>query len=988
MTKTPPSRRGITFEVGAQLEARDRLKNWYQANIEKINYEDEKVLIHYRQWSHRYDEWFDWTSPYLRPLDRVQLRREGLQDNQPTSVFRVNEKVLACWVDCRYYPAKVLDVRRDASYTVKFFDGVVKTVKPTKIKPYRAENGKARERTRREQNNGKHKPKEYKKDETNECKKRSTDLNGETNREGEIKKEDQEKTVNSNVETIDKNRNMNGEEVKMEAGGGKKETQANEDGQAVQTNREDVSLNVERLSSTQKPEEKKQDDVSGQNPQVPRRNRYRASEESQRELRKRRSSLEEVSWPKRRPEVVDQTNQSQSPKVAGYNSVPASQAEKLEQTPTNGGIEGPSDIEAILKRQIHLPTTHKYSREPLYRVIKNQPPPILSIELDHNPFKCKAPGCMKSFRKPSLLHYHVKYYHADMEPASGSSMQTRAAEKQAGSQETPRRRRITSGSTHSPLGDRQSANGVNRHRRSSLSDRRKENQHTNRLHEERECDTEKMERDHNKQKKRKKKRKSENASSEENIGISLSNTPQSNPNLASKLPLLHKHKLSYDSSPEHITDHLQEDDESDWSTVSAEWTDEDIESELDVTTPMSEHSVSMVTEGSDVVRCVCGAEEENEFMIQCDECLCWQHGSCMGLFEHNVPDTYNCYICRAPPAQRRSQRYWYDRDWLSSGHMYGLSFLNENYSHQNGKKITATHQLLGDVHHVFQVLNGLQLKMNILQTHTHSDLKLWCQPWKQEEDLVRSYSMEASRAPSPAVRDRELSCEALRGISVSTPSEKPNMSQRSPARFQDSYTSYISSEHCYQKPRAYYPAVEQRLVVETRRGSELEDSLRSTENLLELEQRYGGPLDPDRAKLYPSSLLQDGAKIHPVVLPPDKGTDLYKKLYVGKESEVEVKTEEAEPSTDTKPHPDKESPLHQQWQMNLLDHIEAMHSQVTQRMDLIEKELDVLESWLDYTGELEPPDPLTRLPQLKHRIRQMLTDLGTVQQISLCSSNR
>lgn len=46
----------------------------------------------------------------------------------------------------------------------------------------------------------------------------------------------------------------------------------------------------------------------------------------------------------------------------------------------------------------------------------------------------------------------------------------------------------------------------------------------------------------------------------------------------------------------------------------------------------------------------------------------------------------------------------------------------------------------------------------------------------------------------------------------------------------------------------------------------------------------------------------------------------------------------------------------------------------------------VLESWLDYTGELEPPDPLTRLPQLKHRIRQMLTDLGTVQQISLCSS--
>lgn len=63
--------------------------------------------------------------------------------------------------------------------------------------------------------------------------------------------------------------------------------------------------------------------------------------------------------------------------------------------------------------------------------------------------------------------------------------------------------------------------------------------------------------------------------------------------------------------------------------------------------------------------------------------------------------------------------------------------------------------------------------------------------------------------------------------------------------FQD---SYITSEHCYQKPRAYYPAVEQRLVVETRQGSELEDSLRSTEELLEREQRFGSLLEMDKPK--------------------------------------------------------------------------------------------------------------------------------------------
>uniref|UniRef100_A0A3B4F908 Tudor-knot domain-containing protein n=1 Tax=Pundamilia nyererei TaxID=303518 RepID=A0A3B4F908_9CICH len=76
--KTPPDRSGITFEVGAKLEARDHHKNWYTATIEKIDYDKERVLIHYLQWSRRHDEWFQWNSPYLRPKERVSLRRQGL----------------------------------------------------------------------------------------------------------------------------------------------------------------------------------------------------------------------------------------------------------------------------------------------------------------------------------------------------------------------------------------------------------------------------------------------------------------------------------------------------------------------------------------------------------------------------------------------------------------------------------------------------------------------------------------------------------------------------------------------------------------------------------------------------------------------------------------------------------------------------------------------------------------------------------------------
>nr|XP_008523719.1 PREDICTED: PHD finger protein 20 [Equus przewalskii] len=136
MTKHPPNRRGISFEVGAQLEARDRLKNWYPAHIEDIDYEEGKVLIHFKRWNHRYDEWFCWDSPYLRPLEKIQLRKEGLHEEEGSSEFQINEQVLACWSDCRFYPAKVTAVNKDGTYTVKFYDGVIQTVKHIHVKAF------------------------------------------------------------------------------------------------------------------------------------------------------------------------------------------------------------------------------------------------------------------------------------------------------------------------------------------------------------------------------------------------------------------------------------------------------------------------------------------------------------------------------------------------------------------------------------------------------------------------------------------------------------------------------------------------------------------------------------------------------------------------------------------------------------------------------------------------------------------------------------
>ncbi|XP_028262309.1 PHD finger protein 20 isoform X2 [Parambassis ranga] len=952
MSKTPPNRRGITFEVGAQLEARDSLKNWYAANIEKIDYEDEKVLIHYRQWSHRYDEWFDWTSPYLRPVERVQLRRQGLNDNGPIPGFNVNDKVLASWSDCRFYPAKVISVNRDASYTVKFYDGIIQTVKGIHVKPYiKQRSGVSGGKSRfSERNMVRRAPN----------RRRPQENGGPKNKRARRSTSDQEDSISEDEEheermINEKTKKTNGElelattvkqEEEISEEGGQNTTRDGENG-TVLTNgvkiKEDDEQNMDMCHVNG--EVKKEEVKTEQRGTKP----YTESSKPYTELPTQTSALtEQVS-------VTMTTTESnkdveKNPHVQSESPQPAT------------AVPPPQPVKPVRKQGFHNP--NRFSREPLYRVIKNQPPPVLSINLDHNPFKCSAPGCTKSFRKAKLLHYHMKYYHGEETPPEGDrsptrSVQTRASDKQstaAGLEGTKRRRTISAsmhcvGTAAAPRGEVKTAgrrtsappavNTQGNQQRALLREKSKENQLDRNGCQLQDKDSDKSGFDNG------------------SVKDKLKEKPKQKDFLRIKLKKKKKRKKAKSD----------DDSISDWSTDSCGWSDDDLEVDLDITTPpLSVDSGAVDTSDQEIVRCICEVEEENDFMIQCEDCLCWQHGTCMGLMEDNVPDRYTCYICRDPPGQRQSLRYWYDREWLINGHMYGLSFLEENYSHQNAKKITTTHQLLGDVHHVVEILNGLQHKMNVLQSSTHPDLQLWRQPWKHLERFRIGFDScrSSNAAPSPVTPEEDMSrgeilmSNALEKLTraATAATSSPSCSSSPFPSFQD---SYITSEHCYQKPRAYYPAVEQRLVVETRQGSELEDSMRSTEELLEREQRYGSLLEIDKPK----------------------SIDVTNKASIcGSWSHAERKEEDGKEGGGAADY----SRQHQQWQINLLDHIDAVQDEVSHRMDFIERELDVLESWLDYTGELEPPEPLARLPQLKHRMKRLLTQLGKVQQIALYSS--
>uniref|UniRef100_A0A8C1ICC6 PHD finger protein 20, a n=1 Tax=Cyprinus carpio TaxID=7962 RepID=A0A8C1ICC6_CYPCA len=902
MSKMPPNRRGIKFEVGAALEARDSLKNWYTATIEKIDYENEKVLIHYRQWSHRYNEWFEWASPYLRPMERVQLRREGRQEDSFIPGFHVNDKVLASWSDCRFYPAKVLAVNKDASYTVKFYDGVIQTVKGIHVKPF-----------------------------TKERRKKLTDKNGETPM---LKKTDKDKTMQEEHGVSSAKQAAGQTDHVPEKEEDEISDLDREEGEQKKSSGNGTCLKVENISILEQvgqhnysksflkkvsgPEEgeeeaavKMEDSVvfhSGMNfnEEMVKRNETEEAEvqveqkkeeikgqclphdrksQRQRIRRKRRLSMARRSSKKTKTEseksfhndsksTFASTSQEKGPdplhltQSSNGTAVPKAQCQSETFKPT-----------AVRKQAFHNP--NRFSREPLYRVIRNQPPPVLSINLDHNPYKCSVSGCTKSFRKAKLLHYHMKYYHGDDRLIEQD--QTRATDKHTtlNNQDSSKKRCITSHECVQMSVKRRSlalpvVSAQSYQRWPSLKDKTRENQLDSNMH------------------------------------------------------------RYFNKERERRSMEMDEDSISDWSSDSCGWSEDAMGADLDViASPLSCSSVASTTGSQETVRCVCEVEEENDFMLQCEECLYWQHGTCMGLLEENVPVRYACFICRDSPGQIRGQRqrlrYWYDRDWLTTGHMYGLSFL-ENYSHKNGKKIAATHQLLGDVQHVVEVLKGLQLKISVLQSQSHPDLKLWRQPWKLTEK---------SRMKTMALPDTKT-------VSASASLDAIQLKEPLTSSFQD----YISSEHCYQKPQTLYQVLEPRLVLKTRVESVLEDRLHNTETVLKNDQQNNGEIQPALLKTSSTQLF-------------NHSMDVGEKREAGADGGG-VK-----------------GGAQQQWKISLLEHIETMQEEVTQRMDFIERELDVLENWLDCTGELEPPEPLDRLPELKHSIKQLLNEMGKVQQIAL-----
>ncbi|TDG52244.1 hypothetical protein AWZ03_001525 [Drosophila navojoa] len=137
----------------------------------------------------------------------------------------------------------------------------------------------------------------------------------------------------------------------------------------------------------------------------------------------------------------------------------------------------------------------------------------------------------------------------------------------------------------------------------------------------------------------------------------------------------------------------------------------------------------------EIINCICEYGEEDGLMIQCELCLCWQHGACNGIVkESDVPDKYVCYICRNPPRVRDSMRFKHDQDWLFEGKLPVAGYHTPNpQAPKKFELLKRSHTLTGNLLDAKRSMHSLSVKINIARNRYHPKLYLWAKKWDEDQ---------------------------------------------------------------------------------------------------------------------------------------------------------------------------------------------------------------------------------------------------------------
>lgn len=183
----------------------------------------------------------------------------------------------------------------------------------------------------------------------------------------------------------------------------------------------------------------------------------------------------------------------------------------------------------------------------------------------------------------------------------------------------------------------------------------------------------------------------------------------------------------------------------------------------------------------EIINCLCGYCEEDGLMIQCELCLCWQHGLCNGIDKvSQVPDKYVCYICRNPQRCRDSMRFKHDQDWLYEGKLPVANFhvSNANQLNKRAEYLKRSHTLTGNLLELKNYMHSLRVKINIANNKCHPKLYLWAKKW-DEDDVINDIKDEIKQEIG---EDNKMLSNSTTSAQPLTPSKKIKSEPNTPLR--------------------------------------------------------------------------------------------------------------------------------------------------------------------------------------------------------------
>lgn len=104
----------MKFAINTKIEALDFNNEWFPAKIIEVDYEENEVLIHFENFSNKYDEWISMSSPRLRLPQNA--KKASFKEE-----FVVGERCLAAWSDARKFPAIITKVMENGMFPVTYF---------------------------------------------------------------------------------------------------------------------------------------------------------------------------------------------------------------------------------------------------------------------------------------------------------------------------------------------------------------------------------------------------------------------------------------------------------------------------------------------------------------------------------------------------------------------------------------------------------------------------------------------------------------------------------------------------------------------------------------------------------------------------------------------------------------------------------------------------------------------------------------------------